>query len=90
MDVISRADVKVGELPLDDAAGTLAGMTGHNEFGDFDNDGDVDLGDYGWLQMCFTGENQNLATGCEVGDLNDDGAVDHLDASTFPAVTTGP
>ncbi len=58
---------------------------------DFDQDGDVDLGDFSFVQMCFNGPNvpPNLP-GCLPADLDRDGDVDLTDFATFQACYNGP
>ncbi len=90
VEVLSRVGVRLDEFVLDHPAGTLAGATGQDYFGDFDGDRDVDLVDYARIQLCFTGAFQDLESGCEPGDLNTDQRLDHTDASTISAVLTGP
>ena len=59
--------------------------------GDFDEDGDVDLADFGHMQIC-TGkaalrtENQN----CLPGDFWADDAIDNQDMDGFVGGLTGP
>jgi hypothetical protein len=53
---------------------------------DFDNDGDVDLNDFGALQRCHTGGTQPAlfdATHCHCMDYDDDLDVDSQDAGVF-------
>lgn len=59
---------------------------------DFDDDGDVDLSDFGHFQACFNGPNQPPAqpSGCEDADLDFDGDVDLSDFSTFQVCFNGP
>ncbi len=56
--------------------------------GDFDEDGDVDLGDYAAFQVCFGGEGP-LGGECAPGDFDADGALDLFDYSGFEANFTG-
>jgi len=60
--------------------------------GDFDRDGDVDLGDFALLQMCFNGPNRPPALPCECpdADLDDDKDVDLADFGTFQSCFNGP
>lgn len=51
--------------------------------GDFDGDGDVDLGDYRRLHDCLDGPNGGILPGCDVQDLTGDEAVDLADAAQF-------
>lgn len=50
---------------------------------DFDEDGDVDMRDYGRFQVCF-GEQEPLFTeGCRWADADGSGYVDMADADAF-------
>jgi hypothetical protein len=55
--------------------------------GDFDADGDVDLGDYAGLQVCF---DQPSAVPCHCFDFDANGIVDAADYVTFEAELSGP
>ena len=60
---------------------------------DFDEDGDVDLGDFAVLQSCFSGDDGPPTSACPVGvcsDLNGDGDVDLGDYAIFNEGYTGP
>lgn len=57
--------------------------------GDFDEDGDVDLVDFGAFQLCFNGGEGVLAPGCETGDFDGDNDVDLVDFGGFQLVFTG-
>ncbi len=58
---------------------------------DFDNDGDVDLGDFGFFQACFNGPNRGYpATECHAADFDNDGDVDLTDFARFQACFNGP
>lgn len=60
-------------------------------FGDCDNDGDVDLVDFGSFQLCFTGPGGGpIAPGCECADSDSDDDVDLVDFGEFQLVFTGP
>jgi hypothetical protein len=57
---------------------------------DFDADGDVDLPDFRFFQLCFSGPNRPVLPGCEKADLDHDGDVDLMDFSTFQQCFNGP
>ncbi len=58
---------------------------------DMDEDGDVDLADFGRFQMCFNGPNRPLGgLGCEEADYDSDGDVDLADFTGFQACFNGP
>jgi hypothetical protein len=56
---------------------------------DFDRDGDVDLTDFGLLQLCFSGSGVPCNPSCAVTDVNSDGAVDQFDFNSFNNCLTG-
>jgi len=59
--------------------------------GDFDRDGDVDLEDFGHLQMCLSGEGVALVDpDCQDADLDSDGDADGADIDIFLNCMTGP
>jgi subtilisin family serine protease len=61
-------------------------------YGDFDDDGDIDLADYGVFLSCYNGANQppqNPAT-CGVSDFDNDGDVDLTDYGVFLWCYNGP
>ncbi|MCP4592756.1 MAG: S8 family serine peptidase [bacterium] len=59
--------------------------------GDHNFDSDVDLADYGELQMCFTGVDQGpIHASCQPLDLDGDRDVDAADMAAFTAVMLGP
>lgn len=63
---------------------------GVSGLGDFDNDGDVDLSDFGLFQICFTGPVGGPVTGnCMRGDFDGDGNIDLADFGQFQIVFTG-
>ncbi len=58
--------------------------------GDFDGDGDVDLGDFSQLQTCMTdGIPPSLPPGCVPTDLSGDGAVNAIDLTQFIGCMSG-
>lgn len=58
---------------------------------DFDEDGDVDLSDFGYFLGCYNGPNHPPAqSGCEPADLDDDGDADLADFGLFLPCFNGP
>jgi hypothetical protein len=58
--------------------------------GDFDQDGDVDQEDFGYLQACVNGRGEPYAAGCQDADLNHDAFVDQYDFNLFRQCFSGP
>jgi len=58
---------------------------------DFDDDGDVDLGDFSFFQSCFNGPNRppTIQT-CTLSDIDKDADVDLTDFATFQTCFNGP
>ncbi len=75
------------EPPLNDQ--NRDGLLDECERGDFDADGDVDLGDLLILQSCFTGADQTVTAGCREIDMDGDGDVDLADLVSFLERFTG-
>jgi len=58
---------------------------------DFENDGDVDLTDFGHFRNCFNGPNRPYAqTGCANADFDADSDVDLDDFEVFLRCFNGP
>ncbi len=57
---------------------------------DADDDGDVDLADFGMIQQCFGNVAADWPANCPLVDLNGDGAVTVRDYRWFQAVLSGP
>ncbi len=57
---------------------------------DFDGDGDTDLSDYEYFQMCFQGPNRPCLPECVPADLDHDGDVDLADFTVFQGCFNGP
>lgn len=58
---------------------------------DFDEDGDVDLADFGFFLVCFNGPNRSVPfEGCLASDFDDDTDVDLADFSSFLVCFNGP
>jgi|GEM_PF-2516276 len=91
-EILTRAGVGVGSLTLPEPSRALASLAFIDFFGDFDEDGDVDLVDYRRFQRCFTGalDTGEPAEECTLCDRNGDGHVDAFDFITFPNGSTGP
>lgn len=80
-----------GWINLDDADHFVSfspnfGSIGH---GDSDNDGDVDLVDFGAFQLCYSGTDSPMQPGCECSDFDGDNDVDLLDFGAFQIAFTG-
>ncbi len=58
--------------------------------GDHDFDGDVALQNFARFQTCFTGTGGTAPPGCEMMEMDGDGAVDLTDFASFEANRTGP
>jgi hypothetical protein len=59
--------------------------------GDMDEDGDVDLADYGSFLSCYNGPgNPPGQAGCEAADFDEDGDVDLTDYGVFLGCYNGP
>lgn len=56
--------------------------------GDFDGDGDVDMSDFGHLQICLSGP-VPVSAGCEDADLDASGSVGSGDVSLFASCADG-
>jgi len=56
---------------------------------DFDHDGDVDLEDFGHIQVCFSGSNPQLDPECADAWLDADQDVDGLDLELFLGCLSG-
>jgi hypothetical protein len=60
------------------------------DFGDLDNDNDVDLVDFAAFQLCFTGSGGGPVSGsCLCADFDADGDVDLVDFAGFQLAFTG-
>ncbi len=58
---------------------------------DLDEDGDVDQGDFGRFQVCFTGPGEPVvAPTCALADFDNDGLVDQADAGLLLECLSGP
>jgi len=57
---------------------------------DFDQDGDVDMTDFGYFQLCFGGPNRPVVFECGPADLDKDQDVDVGDFLTFQGCFNGP
>jgi hypothetical protein len=56
--------------------------------GDFDEDGDVDLLDFGQFQLCYSGEDEPYVGECSYVDFDCDDDVDLLDFESFQLAFT--
>jgi hypothetical protein len=59
-------------------------------FADADHDGDVDQADFGAWQICYTGTNGGVPSGCECWNRDWDNDVDGDDYTAFNNCWTGP
>jgi hypothetical protein len=57
---------------------------------DCNEDGGVDLIDYGTFEFCLSGPGEVVISGCECFDVDRSGTVDLLDFATAQAQFTGP
>ncbi len=57
--------------------------------GDFNTDHDVDMADFGHLQVCLSGTGVLCASGCQDADFDKDGDVDSQDLVQFRACLGG-
>jgi hypothetical protein len=73
----------------DETPEELEEPSGDTTFADCDGDGDVDLIDFGTFQLCFTGSDQPVASGCECADSDGDGDADLVDFGAFQLAFTG-
>lgn len=74
-----------GTLSTDSATLTLTTLTG-----DFDNDGDVDMKDFGQLQGCLSGPGVAYASGCDAVRIDQDADIDQSDVEFFQLCLSGP
>ena len=58
--------------------------------GDLDEDGDIDLDDFGIFNDCYSGPGDPPDPGCEPADLNQNDHVDLPDFAVFQRTFTGP
>ncbi len=75
-----------------DTAVRTAYIDARSVYGDFDGDGDVDLADFAFLQLCFNGPNRPPGpfANCSGADLDGDADVDFTDFGGFQACFNGP
>lgn len=93
------SDIWEGTLPAGVTSATvtaqddnLNGSTGTSgQKADFDQDGDVDLSDFGFFQTCFNGPNRPTPfTSCVLSDFDGDDDVDLSDFSVLLSCFNGP
>lgn len=58
-------------------------------FADADGDTDVDQDDFGAFQVCYTGTDGGVPTGCSCFNRNNDGGIDNTDFISFKNCYTG-
>jgi len=74
-----------------DTLSNSATLTVTGQPGDFDDDEDVDQGDFGHFQACLTGSASGPpAPGCEDANLDGDNDVDINDFAIFQGCVSGP
>jgi hypothetical protein len=87
--ILSWADGYTVDVP--DGGVTLRLQAYPSPPSDFDDDGDVDLSDYGTFLDCYNGPGKPPASsGCETPDFDDDGDVDLGDYAAFLDCYNGP
>ena len=59
-------------------------------FGHTTGDADVDLADFSFFQVCFSGPNRPASFGCAKADFDSDADVDLADFAVFQACFNGP
>ncbi len=92
--ILNRLTTYYWRIDEVDAMGTTTGdlwsFTTQSAPGDFDEDNDVDLTDFGYLQACFKGSGVPYPPDCESADLDNDGDVDQADFNRFKPCLEGP
>jgi choice-of-anchor B domain-containing protein len=83
--VILVSDIQEGLFVFD----VSIAISGVGTPGDFDEDGDVDLVDFGMFQLCFTGGGGAATGNCLKGDFDLDGDVDLVDFGSLQLTFTG-
>jgi hypothetical protein len=75
---VGQVEFVAGEasLELPSSSITLLVIPGMAQLGDFDGDGDVDVADLRYMQLCF---GQLPEDACTPGDLDGDGGIDFSD-----------
>jgi hypothetical protein len=73
----------------DCSADPFCGVSCHDPFADWDEDGDVDMDDFADLQRCLALSPATVSSECECFDRNSDGNVDADDVSAFVACGSG-
>ena len=74
-----------------DAVSLCGSLCACPSFGDFDQNGSVDLADYARFQNCFTGsQGAPLTTECACADANGDHRADLTDYAAFQALLGPP
>ncbi len=63
---------------------------GRSRWADSDDDGDVDMDDFGAFQVCYSGQTGTAADTCGCFDRNQDGRVEDIDWVAFQNCALGP
>ncbi len=79
---------------LDSGSSDIAYLAGDLDLmlsapGDYDCDGDVDLGDYGEFRSCLAGPTDEMGSGCDVFDADGDSRIDLVDWNALQRAFTG-
>jgi hypothetical protein len=70
-------------------ATNVACLDCNDPFADADEDGDVDMDDFGEFQLCFSGPDGNVAAGCGCYDRNGDGHISQPDFEAWRLCASG-
>jgi hypothetical protein len=88
LDIDNDRDLDMALTDEIDDTVTIQKNSGTALFGDFANDGDVDLADHSAFAACFSGSGTDAGLPCTAGDFDGDGDVDCADWEDFTAAWT--